>query len=98
MLFSYSTIGEEAVLRGIPAWQWRPLAYDASALSEAADITRFTSVSGLREALEHFHAGRGLPHEPSRNRLLEQLFFSGDGGGAERAAAALDAALNVRSE
>ena len=98
VLFTYSTVGEEAVLRGIPAWQWRPLAYDASALSEAADIPRFTSVGELRAALSDFRAGLGLPDEAARQKLLEQLFLAGDGGGAERAAAALDAALNARAE
>ena len=85
VLFTYSTVGEEAALRGIPAWQWRPLAYDASALSETADIPRFTSVGELREALAGFRAGLGLPDEAARRGLLERIFLSGDGGGAERA-------------
>lgn len=98
VLFTYSTVGEEAVLRGIPAWQWRPLAYDASALSEAADIPRFAAVGELRDALAGFKAGAGLPDEAGRRALLEALFFSGDGGGAARAAEALQAALSARPE
>ena len=63
VLFSYSTVAEEAVLKGVPAWQWKPVSYDASALSEAADIPRFTSVASLREALTGFRSGHGLPKD-----------------------------------
>jgi hypothetical protein len=98
VLFTYSTVGEEAVLKGLPAWQWLPLGYNASALSEAADIPRFASVAELRAALTGFRPGAGLPGEAARARLQERLFGPGDGRAAERVAAALDAALGPRPE
>ncbi|MEK7388057.1 MAG: hypothetical protein AAB036_00005 [Elusimicrobiota bacterium] len=90
VLFSYSTVAEEAVLKGIPAWQWKPLSYDASALSEAADIPRFTSVAALRAALERFRPGDGLPGDAERARLVQDLFLLPDGGAARRVASYLN--------
>ena len=87
VLFTYSTVAEEAVLKGVPAWQWKPVSYDASALSEAADIPRFTSVAALRAALAGFTPGQGLPKD--RDRLVEDLFYRPDGGAAARVAAKL---------
>ena len=89
VLFSYSTVAEEAVLKGVPAWQWKPVSYDASALAEAADIPRFTSVAALRAALAGFRPGQGLPQD--RGRLVEDLFFRADGGAAGRVAAMITA-------
>jgi hypothetical protein len=87
VLFTYSTVAEEAVLKGLPAWQWKPVSFDASALSEAADIPRFASVAALRAALAGFTPGQGLPKD--RDRLVEDLFFHPDGGAAGRVAAKL---------
>lgn len=87
VLFTYSTVAEEAVLKGVPAWQWRPVSYDASALAEAADIPRFSSVAELRAALARFRPGDGLPSDAARARLVEDLFVAADGGAAGRVAA-----------
>lgn len=87
VLFSYSTVAEEAVLKGIPAWQWRPVSYDASALAEAADIPRFASVAALRAALGGFKPAAGLPDDAARAKLAADLFGRADGGAAGRVAA-----------
>ena len=91
VLFTYSTLAEEAALQGKTVWQWRPLSYDASALAEVADIPRFTSVLALRAALSAF---RPAPlAAPERARIAELLFHRLDGGAAARVAAALSAAI-----
>ena len=87
VLFVSSTVAEEAVLAGVPAWQWRPSGPDAAALPEAAAVPRFSSVAALREALASFAPGRGLPDEAARARVVERLFFKADGGAAARVAA-----------
>lgn len=88
-MFTYSTVAEESVLKGVPAWQWRPVSYDASALSEAADIPRFSSVADLRSALARFQPGDGLPDDAAREKLVEDLFLKADGGAARRVANSL---------
>lgn len=89
VLFSYSTVAEEAVLQGVPAWQWRPVTYDASALAEAAGIPRFATVASLREALAAFEPGAGLPDDAGRQKLASDLFSRADGGAAGRVASVL---------
>lgn len=91
VLFSYSTAGEEALLRGRPVWQWMPRGFDASALAEAADIPRFGSVSGLRKAFEE-HLSRpeaSRPGEDQRKAVAKRLFGPADGGAAGRIAEAV---------
>ncbi|HVE13994.1 MAG TPA: hypothetical protein VNI01_11405, partial [Elusimicrobiota bacterium] len=87
VLFTYSTVGEEAALQGKTAWQWRPLSYDASAIAETGATCRFASVAGLRAALAAFRPDPLAPAE--KERVIERLFFKLDGGAAARAAQAL---------
>lgn len=93
VMFTYSTVAEEAVLKGVPAWQWKPVSYDASALAEAAAIPRYSSVAALREALTRFKPGDGLPGDAARAKLVEDLFFKADGGAAGRVANSLYSTL-----
>ncbi len=93
VLFTYSTVAEEAVLQGVPAWQWKPVSYDASALAEAAAIPRYSSVAALREAFARFQPGDGLPGDPARAKLVEDLFLKADGGAARRVANSLYSTL-----
>jgi hypothetical protein len=87
VLFVSSTVAEEAVLAGVPAWQWRPAGPDAAALPEAADIPRFSDAGALRAALASFAPGAGLPDEAGRARVVERLFHAADGAAAARVAA-----------
>lgn len=90
ILFTYSTVAEEAFLRGKPVWQWLSLGFNGSALAEVVAIPRFGSVASLREALRDFHAdpSRFLPGVEARQLALKQLFYQGDGGGVRRIAIA----------
>ena len=91
VLFTYSTVAEEAALQGKTVWQWRPISYDASALAEVAPIPRFASVTALRAALASFRpaplsAGR-------REEITRSLFHRLDGGAAGRIADEISAAI-----
>lgn len=91
ILFSYSTVAEEVFVAGKPVWQWLPLGFNGSALSEAVTIPQFGSVADLRDALRTFRsdAHRFAPSREASQRALEWLFYRGDGGGAERVASAI---------
>ena len=93
VMFTYSTVAEESVLKGVPAWQWKPVSYDASALAEAAAIPRFSSVAALRESLARFQTGDGLPDDAARAKLVTDLFIKADGGAAGRVANSLYSTL-----
>jgi surface carbohydrate biosynthesis protein (TIGR04326 family) len=89
IMFTYSTMAEEAFLQGKPVWQWLPLGYNGSALAEVATIPQFFSVAGLKEALRHFQADPRafIPLAEARGAVLERLFYRGDGQAAARIAA-----------
>jgi hypothetical protein len=86
ILFTYSTVAEEAFLRGRPVWQWLPQGFNASALSEVAAIPRFGSVDLLREAILSYRSDpmRYVPDESARNLVLSRLFHRADGQAATR--------------
>lgn len=88
VLVSYSTVGEESLIAGKPVWQWLPTGYNGSSLSEVEGVARFSSVPALRAALEEFRAdpARFAPAVELRRRVLERLFFRGDGRAAARMA------------
>jgi surface carbohydrate biosynthesis protein (TIGR04326 family) len=84
VLFTYSTVAEEAFIAGRPAWQWLPMGFDGSALAEAARIPRFGSVAKLREALIKFAKDRNrfIPDAAARASVFRKLFFEGSGSAA----------------
>lgn len=91
LLFTYSTVAEEAFLTGKPVWQWLPLSYNASALVEACAVPQFSSTDGLRQAMKDFQENPKAfqPDLPIRKEACEKLFFRGDGQAAGRIAEAL---------
>lgn len=86
IIFSYSTMAEEAFLRGKPVWQWLPLGFNGSALSESTLIPRFGSVPMLERALKDFRDNPQFyfPSEASIKAVEERLFEPRDGRAAER--------------
>jgi hypothetical protein len=87
LLYSYSTVAEEAFLQGKPAWQWLPLGFNGSALAEVAEIPRFGSVAALQAA---FREGAALAPaavpEHASAEAAQQLFHPADGRAADRIA------------
>jgi len=96
VLFTYSTVAEEAFIRGNAVWQWCSFDFNGSALGEALPIPRFFSVSSLRQALLEFRADprKFLPTAAARQIALERLFHTGDGGAADRIALVLTRAAS----
>jgi len=88
ILFTYSTVAEEAFVNGKTVWQWKPLGFDGSALAEIAPIPRFGSVRELRHALQTFQANQStfMPDEETQRMVLQKLFSPSDGGAANRIA------------
>lgn len=96
ILFTYSTVAEEAFILGNAVWQWCSFDFNGSALGEALSIPRFFSVSSLRQALLEFRAdpGKFLPTSAERQIALERLFYKGDGRAADRIASVLTQAAS----
>jgi len=96
IVFTYSTVAEEAFISGKPVWQWFPVGYNGSALTEVQVVPQFTSVANLRHALQEFRADRSrfLPHKKECRLVLEQLFFRGDGKEAKRIVTAVSKVLS----
>ncbi len=88
VIFSYSTVADEAFLEGKACWQWLPSGFDGSALITVTSIPRFGSVPALREALLEFQAApeKFTPSLEARQHVAEQLFYPADGRAAERIA------------
>jgi surface carbohydrate biosynthesis protein (TIGR04326 family) len=86
VLFSYSTVADEAFLQGIPCWQWLPAGFDGSALVKAAPIPRFGSVAALRKAICNFKRSETIVSTAERARVASLLFAPTDGGAAKRIA------------
>lgn len=88
ILFTYSTVAEEAFMRGLPVWQWLPQGFNGSAVSEITSIPRLGSVESLRDALLSYQAQptKYIPDEATRNLVLAELFHRADGQAAVRIA------------
>jgi surface carbohydrate biosynthesis protein (TIGR04326 family) len=86
VVFSYSTVADEAWLQGVPAWQWLPLAFNGSALVEALAVPRFGTIDALREAFRKFavDSEKFVPTAEQRELAARRLFFPADGKAAER--------------
>lgn len=95
VIFTYSTVAEEAFLRGKPAWQWLPDGFNGSALAEIVAIPQFGTVDHLREALCEYKANPRafLPDSKSRQLVFERLFSPGDDKAASRMAHSISAYL-----
>jgi len=89
ILFSYSTVADEAFLSGKPVWQWIPLGFNGSALTEATEVPRFSAVAQLASALAVFQASpeKFYPKNAAIVQAAEALFYPANGRAAESIAA-----------
>ena len=96
IVFTYSTVAEEAFVAGKPVWQWLPLGFDGSALAEVVSISRFGSVQRLRDALIQFKSAPQLftPTTALSEMAERRLFFNHEGGAAARVAASISRILS----
>jgi len=91
VLFSQSGIAEEALLRGVPAWQWLWPGCNTSAFLDVRVVPTFTSVAALRRELETFVSdpARYQPTPDTQRRVLHECFGPDPAGAATRMADAI---------
>ena len=88
ILFSYSTVAEEAFVRGIPVWQWTSVNFNGSAFRDLSVVPSFSSPATLRYALLRFldNPSSFMPDEKSKALVLRKCFYKADGGASDRIA------------
>ena len=76
VLFSQTGIAEEALLRGVPTWQWLWPGCNTSVFLDVPVIPAFSSVASLRRALESFIANPDgyQPSAEAQRRVLHECF------------------------
>ena len=88
ILYSYSTVAEEAFLLGKTTWQWLPVGFNGSALADVVPVPQYGSVGQLRIAMLEHTKNPDATH-PSEEMILaaaEMLFKPADGGATLRIA------------
>ena len=91
VLFAQTGVAEEAVLRGIPTWQWLWAGFNISPFVDLPLIPTFTSVAALRQALESF-VRDAKPYQPAadiQQRVLDECFGPDPAGASARIADAV---------
>jgi len=93
IIFSYSTVAEEALIQGIPVWQWQPVTYNGSVFRDLGCIPSFYSVSDLRKSLKEFVSNKYsfIPGIETRSFILKKCFYDGSGKASEKIADILSA-------
>jgi len=92
VIFTYSTVAEEALLQGAPIFQWLTAGYNASVFRDLeVEIPKFYSVLELRKGLENFASNphQFHPTETTKSFIERQCFFKADGRSSERIAESL---------
>ena len=85
IMFTYSTVAEEAFLAGKPVWQWVPMCFNGSALAEVWPIPQFSRIIDLRSALQTaLLTGFKAPNHEERRIVAGKLFGPCDGKAADR--------------
>ena len=99
VLFSQTGLAEEALLRGIPTWQWLWPGFNTSVFLDVPVIPSFTSVAALRRELEAFveNPGRYQPTPDTQRRVLHECFGPDPSGASARIADAVQQMLAADS-
>lgn len=76
VLFSQTGLAEEALLRGIPTWQWLWPGFNTSPFLDVPVVPAFSSVGALRRELETFLQApvRYRPTVQAQQRVLSECF------------------------
>lgn len=76
IIFTHSSLPEEALLLGIPVWQWLWSGFNTSVFLDLQVIPTFTSVLELRAAIRHFAACPDdyRPTEEVKQLILRKCF------------------------
>jgi surface carbohydrate biosynthesis protein (TIGR04326 family) len=95
VLFTHTGLAEEALIRGIPTWQWLWPGFNTSPFLDLPVIPRFTSVRGLRRELRSFldDPASYMPTSETQEHVLGQCFGPDPAGASARIAGAIDQML-----
>ena len=88
IIFSYSTVAEEAFIKGIPVWQWCSSGFNGSVFRDLKVIPSFNSITELRRSLKEFISNpmSFIPDNETRAFTLKKCFFNVNGCINERIA------------
>ena len=76
IIFTYSSFADEAILMGIPIWQWLWAGFNASVFLDIPIIPVFGSVNELRESIRKFmdNPDPYYPTEETKRKVLKECF------------------------
>ncbi len=88
IIFSYSTVAEEAIIAGLPAWQWCSTSYNGSVFRDIKVVPSFCSVRDLRESLKKFieEPRSFMPDMETGQGVARKCFYAADGKASDRIA------------
>ena len=97
VLFSQTGIAEEALLRGVPTWQWLWAGCNTSPFLDVPVIPAFTSVAALRGELEAFvrEPARYRPTAETQRQVLHECFGPNPSAASVRIADSIQQMLRV---
>jgi surface carbohydrate biosynthesis protein (TIGR04326 family) len=88
IIFTSTTVAEEAVMRGIPVWQWRSYSYNSSVFRDIEGVPWFCTATDLREAVIRFMTSpESFAIDANTIKDVEEkCFYLADGKASERIA------------
>jgi len=100
VLFSYSTVAEEALLLGIPICQWQSAKFNGSVFKDIPVIPSFSIIDELRDYLRDF-IERPKHYQPTfetKKLVARQCFYKTDGRATQRIAKKVVEITNANSD
>ena len=78
VIFSYSTVAEEAFIQGVPVWQWISAGYNASVFRDIKVAPEFFSVEGLAQLYQQFlkNPDKFMPTAEQRQLVKRKCFYA----------------------
>jgi surface carbohydrate biosynthesis protein (TIGR04326 family) len=97
VLFTHTGLAEEALLRGVPTWQWLWPGFNTSPFLDVPVIPSFASVADLRGELRAFLEAPSSyrPSEEVQQRVLTECFGLDPEGASVRMADAIERILGA---
>jgi len=88
MLFTYSTVAEEAFVKGVPVLRWQVNGFNGSVFKDLDVAGSAYSVESLKDAFRRFlyDPASFRPDEEQKNIVLRNCFYRTDGMAADRIA------------
>lgn len=100
VIFSYSTVAEEAFIEGVPVWQWISAGYNASVFRDIRVAPAFFSVEGLVRLYQQFleNPDKFIPTTEQRQLVKRKCFYAGAALPSDNIAEVLAARCGVKAQ